>query len=122
MGCWHCYMSGARCRLAYGPADTTAVEIGFTFLVLAHLGSPGKGPLNGFVCVCVMLLTFILIIISIPSPPHCFIPGLNLPFLQILFIIAFLFFRTDYTDSQDCLLILLSWVHVSRARSVERRQ
>ena len=27
------------------------IEIGFTFLVLAHLGSPGKGPLNGFVCV-----------------------------------------------------------------------
>ena len=27
------------------------IQIGFTFLVLAHLGSPGKGPLN--VCVCV---------------------------------------------------------------------
>ena len=28
----------------------------------------------------VMLLTFILIIISIPSPPHSFIPGLKLSF------------------------------------------
>jgi len=28
----------------------------------------------------VMLLTFILIILSIPSPPHSFIPGLNLFF------------------------------------------
>ena len=28
------------------------IQIGFTFLVLAHLGSPGKGPLIG-VCVCV---------------------------------------------------------------------
>ena len=28
------------------------IQIGFTFLVLAHLGSPGKGPLNGCVCVC----------------------------------------------------------------------
>jgi len=27
-----------------------------------------------------MLLTFILIIISIPSPPHSFIPRSNLPF------------------------------------------
>ena len=27
------------------------IQIGFTFLVPAHLGSPGKGPLN--VCVCV---------------------------------------------------------------------
>ena len=29
------------------------IQIGFTFLVQAHLGSPGKGPLNGCVCVCV---------------------------------------------------------------------
>ena len=27
------------------------IQIGFTFLVLAHLGSPGNGPLNGCVCV-----------------------------------------------------------------------
>ena len=24
VGCWHGYLSAARCRLAYGPADTTA--------------------------------------------------------------------------------------------------
>ena len=29
------------------------IKIGFTFLVPAHLGSPGKGALNGCVCVCV---------------------------------------------------------------------
>jgi len=29
------------------------IQIGFTFLVPADLGSPGKGPLNGCVCVCV---------------------------------------------------------------------
>ena len=34
------------------------IQIGFTFLVLAHLGSPGKGPLNGCVCVCYVLLMF----------------------------------------------------------------
>ena len=27
------------------------IQIGFTFLVPAHLGSPGKGPLNGCVCI-----------------------------------------------------------------------
>ena len=32
---------------------SSKIRIGFTFLVLAHLGSPGKGPLNGCVCVCV---------------------------------------------------------------------
>jgi len=28
------------------------IQIGFTFLVPAHLGNPEKGPLNGCVCVC----------------------------------------------------------------------
>ena len=31
------------------------IQIGFTFLVRAHLGSPGKGPLNGCVCVWVCI-------------------------------------------------------------------
>ena len=26
MGCWHGYLSGARCRLAYCPADATATH------------------------------------------------------------------------------------------------
>ena len=55
MGCWHGYLSGTRCRLAYGPADATAthcvscfskIQIGFTFLIPAQ-----KRPLNGCVCV-----------------------------------------------------------------------
>ena len=32
------------------------IQIGFTFLVPAHLGSPGKGPLNGCVCVVVVVV------------------------------------------------------------------
>ena len=57
----------------------------------------------------VIQLTFILIIISIPSPPHSFIAGLNPSFLQIIPTVAFLFFsETDSTDSLDCLPILLS--------------
>jgi len=57
-GFWHGYLSGARCRLAYGPADATAThclsktQIGFTFVVLAHPGSPGKRAVKQ-VCVCV---------------------------------------------------------------------
>jgi len=31
------------------------IQIGFTFLVLAYPGSPGKGPLNGCVRVCVCI-------------------------------------------------------------------
>ena len=48
-----CYLFGARCRLACGPADATAthcllllasvkIQIGFAFLAPAHAGSPGK--------------------------------------------------------------------------------
>jgi len=59
VGCWRGYQSGARCRLAYGPADATAshclllrkIQIGFTFLVPAHPGSPGKRAVK-WVCVC----------------------------------------------------------------------
>jgi len=32
------------------------IQTSFTFLVPAHLGSPGKGPLNVCVCVCVLCL------------------------------------------------------------------
>ena len=33
------------------------IQIGFAFLVPAHLGSPGKGPLNMCVCVwCVCVI------------------------------------------------------------------
>jgi len=63
VGCWYGYLSGTRCRLAYGPADVSAthclllscfskIQIGFTFLVLAHLGSPGQRAIKR-VCVCV---------------------------------------------------------------------
>jgi len=34
------------------------IHIGFTFLVPAHLGSPGKGPLNGCVCVCLLFFDY----------------------------------------------------------------
>jgi len=62
--CWHGYLSGARCLLAYGPADATVscfskIQIGFTFLVPATRYTRvalEKGPLNGCVlCVCDML-------------------------------------------------------------------
>jgi len=50
VGCWHGHLSGSRCRLAYGsamPLSLTVscfskIQIGFTFTVPAHLGSPGK--------------------------------------------------------------------------------
>ena len=58
VGCWRGYLPGARCRLAYTqlmPLLLTVscfskIQLGFTFLVLAHLVVPDKGPLNGCVC------------------------------------------------------------------------
>ena len=54
---WHGYLSGARCRFAYDPAVCHCHSLsvapvnphwfylpGFTFLVLAHPGSPGHSP------------------------------------------------------------------------------
>jgi len=56
VGCWHGYLSGAMCRLAYCPANPLTVscfskiQLGYTFLVLAQPGSPGKGAVK-WVCV-----------------------------------------------------------------------
>ena len=50
-----CLQGGAHLHMAQlMPLPLTVscfskIQIGFTFLVLAHLGSPGKGPLNGCV-------------------------------------------------------------------------
>jgi len=50
VGCWHGYLSGARCKLADAqlmPLPLTVscsskIQIGFTFLVPAYPGCPGK--------------------------------------------------------------------------------
>ena len=39
------------------------IQIGFTFLIPSHLGSPGKGPLNG--CVCTNKLFYLSSYLSI---------------------------------------------------------
>jgi len=60
VGCWRGYLSGARCKLAYGPDDATSTHClllqynpdWFTFLVPAHPGIPGQRAIK-WVCVCV---------------------------------------------------------------------
>jgi len=60
VGCWRGYLSGARCRLAYGPADTTATHclllqykprLVLPFWYRLTQVVPDKGPLNGCACV-----------------------------------------------------------------------
>jgi len=38
-------------------SSLSKIQIGFTFLVPAHPGSPGKGTLNGCVCVLERMVT-----------------------------------------------------------------
>jgi len=62
VGCWRGYLSGARCRLAYDPADATATHC-LLLSVKSRLDLPfwywltrvvlDKGPLNG----CVFAMT-----------------------------------------------------------------
>jgi len=55
VGCWRGYLSGARCRLAYGPADATATmslasvksRLVLHFWYQLTCVVPEKGPLNG---------------------------------------------------------------------------
>ena len=66
VGCWHSYLSGARCRLAYGPADSTATHclllqsnpdwfvLPFWYRLTRVV--PDRGALNWCVCVCVPCL------------------------------------------------------------------
>ena len=80
MGCWCGCLSGARCRLAYGPADATAthclacfskIQIGFTFLVPAHLGSPGQRVVKWVgVCVCCVFVTSVAFLSRCIPDPH----------------------------------------------------
>jgi len=67
-------LSGARCRLVYAqlmPPPLTVscfskIQIGFTFLVPAHPGSPGKRAVKR-VCVC----DAIKITVQSVVLPHC---------------------------------------------------
>ena len=65
VGCWHGYLSGARCRLAYGPADATATHClllqwypdWFYLSGTSSQDSPGKRAVK-WVCVCVCVCVF----------------------------------------------------------------
>jgi len=66
VGCWHGYLSGVRCRFAYGPADVTATHSlasvkSRLVLIPAHPGNPERSPechktgtcVCMYACVCV---------------------------------------------------------------------
>jgi len=53
VGCWRGYQSGARCRLAYGPADATVLPFWYQLTRVV----PDKGLFNGCMCVVSLLLS-----------------------------------------------------------------
>jgi len=74
LGCWHGYLSGARCRLADSAADANAthcllLQQNPDWFYLSGTGLPGiseKGPLN--TCVCVYFVDFIVFVkFGLPS-------------------------------------------------------
>ena len=70
------YLSGARCRLAYRPADATATDANGTASVKSRLVLPflyrltrvvpEKGPLNECVCVYSYALIYLLVYFFTP--------------------------------------------------------
>ena len=69
VGYWHGYLSVMRCRFAYGPANATAthwllLQIGFTFLLLAHPGSPRQNLESRKTIVVVQQYTTIMDLVS----------------------------------------------------------
>jgi len=74
------------------------IQIGFTFLVPAHLGSPGKRAVKRL-CVCVMLCynycPLLLFLVFCDS---------NLVLFDMLFVYCSLFFLHDIHVFQSCTL------------------
>jgi len=96
-----------------GSTSTTAGGSGLPTLDVQtnpELPSPARVRwMDAFSRVCAHINQVLVVSITVPSPPHSFIPRLKPSFLQILPTVAFLFFfGTDCTDSPDCLPILLS--------------
>jgi len=81
MRCWHGYLSGARCLLACAqlmPLPLTVscfskIQIGFTFLVPVHPGSPGNRAVK-WVCVCACVSVW-LILLRPSVLWHCWLGG-----------------------------------------------
>ena len=76
-GCWRGYLSGARCRLAHAQLMSlpltvscfSKIQIGFTFLVPAHPGSPGQRAVKRVcVCVCVCVCVYCVTLLCCRAP------------------------------------------------------
>jgi len=70
-----CLERGADLHIAQlMPLPLSKIQIGFTFLVLAHLGSPGQRTVKR-VCVCVCVCTFHVVtaFCQLPNKRICYV-------------------------------------------------
>ena len=55
VGCWHGYLFGADLRMPLAVSCLSKIQIGFTFLLPAHVDSPGQKAVKR-VCVRVVVV------------------------------------------------------------------
>ena len=55
VGCWHGYLFGADLRMPLTVSCLSKIQIGFTFLLPAHVDSPGQKAVK-WVCVRVVVV------------------------------------------------------------------
>jgi len=75
------------------------IQIAFTFLVLAHPGSPAKGPQTG-VCVCVYTIHYFSIKVPM-TRIHQAIPYVQLPMLDCLTKACFFYAKQETLSKQS---------------------
>ena len=119
VGCWCGCLSGARCRLAYGPADATAlivscfskIQIGFTFLVPAHPGSSWERAVKR---VCVVDASFGTLSSSLNTS------GNRKPFLAFSWGSAFFRYSDTHTHTRLTALCpgLSGWAGTRKVKPV----
>ena len=87
------------------------IQIGFTFLVPAHLGSPRKGPLNGCVCVLVTFCRFLNL-----RNTSCSKYGVPCWQIVLYFRLGILDLHIDFSLAPCTELNILCWSELSRRK------
>ena len=120
MGCWRGYLSGARCRLAYGPADATAscfseIQMVLPFWYRLTWVVPDKGPLNG----CMYLISNVPSYFNHDFSIHCLLQGRQRkPAFQSLWCRALLYTNAVHNVTNKIILLNIVLDHERVTRHI----
>ena len=95
VGCWHGYLSGVRCRFAYGPADATAT------ISKIQIGSgPEDHKTDVRVCVrmCARVCVRACVRACVCDVAHCLLP--NSSIVVVIVIVVKSCMKSQYTNIQ----------------------